>query len=167
MPTIRPWLLATMLLAGCEQSGSLTGPAAREPSLARTAEHFTETHPIQAIVTNPCNGEDIALVGVARNTTVTVSEPGNTDHTVVDGIIKGTGTGLTSGVTYRFVANFHFSFQTPNLPSPNATTFTHDQLNVVSLGSEENFFFSFDVHVVFNSHGVKTTVENFTGECRG
>jgi hypothetical protein len=106
-------------------------------------------------------------VGEARNTTILVSSPDNTNHIVVDGLIKGTATGLTSGTTYRFYDEFHFSFQTPNLISPDFTTFTHDQSNLVSLGNEENLFLSFDIHVVGNAGEVKTTVENFTGECRG
>ena len=168
MRTLRPWLMATALLAACEQSNSPVGPSANGPSFGSTVERFAESHPIAATITNPCNGEDIALVGVARNTTITVSQPDNTNHTTVDGIIQGTGTGLISGDAYRFSARFHFSFQTPNLLAPNGTTFTSDDLTVVSMGGDENFFFTFDVHVVVTGTGeVKTTVENFTGECRG
>jgi hypothetical protein len=165
--TLWPWLLTAALVAACEQSGSPVGPLVNGPSLGSTVERFGETHPIATTITNPCNGEDIALVGVARNTIILVSGPDNLNHVTVDGIIKGTGTGLTSGATYQFHDEFHDSFQTPNLISPDFTTFTHDQSNTVSMDNEPNVSFTFEVHVVGNASGVKTTVENFSGECRG
>lgn len=168
MRTLWPWLMAATLVAACEQSNGPVGPAADGPTFLSTAQRTAESHSIATTITNPCNGEEIALVGVARNTTITVSQPDNTNHTTVDGNIQGTGTGLTSGDAYRFSARFHFSFQTPNLLAPNGTTFTSDDFTAVSMGGDENFFFTFDVHVVVTGTGdVKTTVENFTGECRG
>jgi hypothetical protein len=159
--------MATALVVACEQNDSPVGPAANDPSFQSTAEQFKETHPIETTITDLCSGEELLLVGEARNTTILVSGPESITHIVVVGLIKGTATSLTSGTTYRFYDEFHFSFQTPNLISPDFTTFTHDQSLTVSLGGGENLFLDFDVHVVGNANEVKTTVENFTGECRG
>jgi hypothetical protein len=169
MRTLSPWLMATVLLAGCEQSSSLVGPEADEPSLAnKTVQHITETFPVDGAIGDACLGEDVVFAGTIRNAITIVSEPGNDDHISFQGLFVGTGTGTVTGTKYLVNNQFHFSFNTPSLTAPQGYTMTLDQIRAVSQGGSDNLFFSFDLHIVFLPSGeVKTTVENFTGGCTG
>jgi hypothetical protein len=169
MRTFRPLLIATALLAGCEQSGSLVGPAANQPSLAKTAVHVTEMIPIEdgASEVSFCTGEDIAFVGTLTTSTNIVSEPGFDDHSSVQEVVVATGTGLITGTKWLVRIQNHFSFNTPSLVAPNGTSTTTQHVDLVSPDGLPNLLLSFDQVIVYTSQGVKTTVENFTVKCRG
>jgi hypothetical protein len=162
--------MATGLLAGCEQSDNLIGPAAHEPSLVRTAVHSTETIPVQGTVTEVtfCTGEDIGWVGTLTTSTNTVSDDGVDFHTSVQETAVLKGTGLITGAKWKVTQQNHFSFDTPNLPAPNFTATDHVEVELISQGSLPNLLLSFDVHMLATGQGTfKTTVDNFTAKCRG
>ncbi len=169
MRTFRPLLIATALLAGCEQSGSLVGPAANQPSLAKTAVHVTETIPIEsgAEEVSFCTSEDIAFVGTLKTSTNIVSEPGFDDHISVQEVLVATGTGLNTGTKWLVRVQNHFNFNTPSLVAPNGTSTTTQHVDLISPGGLPNLLLSFDQVIVYTSQGVKTTVEGFTVKCRG
>ena len=170
MRTIRPLLIATVLLAACEQSDNLVGPAAHKPNLARTAVHSTTTIPIQGTVTGVtfCTGEDIGWVGTLTTSTNTVSDDGIDFHTSVQETTVLKGTGLITGAQWLVHQQNHFSFNTPNLPAPNFTAGTHVTVELISQGPLPNLLLSFDVHLLATGQGeFKTTVDNFSAKCRG
>jgi hypothetical protein len=168
MRTLRSLLLATILLAGCEQSSSLVGPASREPILARTAVHFTETIPTNITVTGVtfCTGEDIPFVGTLTTSTNTVSDDGIDFHTSVQETAVGKGTGLITGAKWLVNQQNHFSFNTPNLPAPDFTAGTHMTVELISQAGLPNLLLSLDVHLLATGQGqFKTTVDNFSAKC--
>ena len=170
MRTFHPLLVATVLLAGCDQSDSLVGPGAKEPSFIRTVAHSTETIPIQGTVTGTtfCTGEDIAWTGTLTTSTNTVSDDGIDFHTSVQETAVLKGTGVITGAKWLVNQQNHFSFNTPNLPAPNFTATDHVNVEIISKGGLPNLHISFDVHMLATGQGqFKTTVDNFSAKCEG
>ena len=174
MRTFRPLLMATVLLAGCDQSDGLVGPAAKEPSLLRTVAHSTETIPVEGTVTGTifCTGEDIGWAGTLTTSTNTVFEPSvGIDlpyHTSVQETAVLKGIGLITGATWLVNQQNHFSFNTPNLPAPNFTQMEHVEVELISQGGLANLLISFDLEILATGQGTfKTVVDNFAAKCRG
>jgi hypothetical protein len=158
-------LLACDLASGPVESGSTVAP----PSLAaQSVGHFTIREQLTDIFPSPCTGEVIPFTA-RRFEETNVVEQGDVLHFEVTESISGSGTAEGTGTRYLVYDVSHFSFQTPNVTSPQANLFDMPHtIKLISQGGNQNFL----EHVVFHvtalpSGEVKTTVEFDNAECRG
>jgi hypothetical protein len=101
---------------------------------------------------NPCNGELVHLTGdvvVQENRVASQDalDQGFFLHHELNGIIKETGVGLTTGATYTGRDNFHESFNSPSGPALQATFTSREKglarSSEAGLSFTNNFFLHF------------------------
>ena len=172
------YLLLTGLLAGCDTAQDPIAPASSDlnppafsPGLsAKTATHFTIREQLSEVegIENPCTGEVIPFTATRFEETNVVEES-EILHFQVTESISGSGTAQGTGTRYLVYDVSHFSFQTPNLLTPELNVFDMPHtIKLISQGDSENFL----EHVVFHlavlpSGEIKTTVEFDKPECQG
>jgi hypothetical protein len=171
-------MLMGMLLTGC---GAESGPTAESaPGLTadatshNTADHFSLNELVADTLVNPCNGETVQLAGtlVGQVNLVDTREhldAGNALHYEIHAVISETGTGLTTGATYTFHANYHEVFNSPTVAALNFTFSQQDRGHVNSTTPGLSFGGHSFIHVVGLPSGeVKVTREDSgPDECRG
>ena len=164
--TVLVALLACDLPSGPVESGS----AVASPSLAaQSASHFTIREQLMTeIFPSPCNGELVPFAAT-RFEEINVVEQGDVLHFEVTESISGSGIAEGTGTRYVVRDVSHFSFQTPNLTSPQVNLFDMPHtIKLISQGGNQNFLEHVVFHVtVLPSGEVKTTVEFDNAECRG
>jgi hypothetical protein len=147
--------------------GARTG--VESPSLgAQTTTHFTIREQLSDIIESPCTGEVIPFTATRFEETNVVEQ---TDilHFEVTESISGRGEAQGTGTQYLVYDVSHFSFQTPNLTSPQVSLFDMPHtIKLISQGGGQNFL----EHVVFHftvlpSGEITTTVDFDKAECRG
>lgn len=124
-------IVAAALLIGC---GADSGPTAEDEAtlVARASAPYTASHsssvtPLDEIFfDSPCNGEDIHMVGTLSAEDTFIGTADYFLHHELQVVVSETGTGLTTGATYRSHDVNHESFDSPTLEAPNLT-FTYGE----------------------------------------
>jgi hypothetical protein len=127
-------MLAAALLTGC---GADSGPTAETvPGLTaerHTAEHSSTAYTFEDDVGNPCNGETVHLTGIGVQQTNVVDGGGDVLHYELQLVEDITGTGLTTGASYRSHNVIEEGFNRPTGPALNATyTFREESYVMMS-----------------------------------
>ena len=167
------WLALSALLAACE--GAEPGPTAENASdLAaverHVAQHSTSTIPEDSYSINPCNGETVHFTGIITDQVNTVAVGDATLHLEDQGTLSASGTGLSTGVSYRVHASSGVTFNFPNPTAANATFTERDHFHFHADTRGLDFMGAFFVHVVVLPSGeVKVTreVDSEAGVCLG
>jgi hypothetical protein len=166
-----PAMLAA-LLTGC---GAEPGPTAENaPGLTadrHVTEHSTTTIPEDNFAVNPCNGETVHFIGTITERVNRVGpDDGGTLHVEVQDLLSASGTGLTTGVSYRVDAVSHVNFESPSPPVPNATFTELDHFDFIVATPGLSFRGAFFVHLVDLPSGeekVTREVDTEAGRCLG
>ena len=136
-----------------------------------SAEALVQTEvlkaPISFTIADTCTGEDIAVVGELHFLAHVTSTPNGKLFTIDQAAFEGvTGTGLTSGLTYRALGA---SMQRSNLsggPFPNDHTYIVREQFILP-GAGNNFAFFFTAHLTIDANGVAhAAFDNLKSECR-
>jgi hypothetical protein len=132
-----------------------------------TTEHISYEFPVEATLTNPCNGEEVMFTGtvsqVQQNTTDNTAGEHLTTHNIV---IKGRGMGLTSGEEYILTQAGNSSPQDP--AGDTLTAGGTETVNFVSTGGADNFQARFTVRETMNANGEFTAqIYNVSTRCTG
>jgi hypothetical protein len=162
-------MLAAALLTGC---GAESGPTAETtPGLTaerHTAEHSSTTYPIEDYVGNPCNGETVHITGTGVLQTNVVDVGGDVLHYEFHLVEDITGTGLTTGASYRSHNVIEEGFNSPTGPALNVTYTYREESYVKSTTPGVSFRASALFHFVALPSGeFKITRDLESLECGG
>jgi len=163
-------MLAGALLTGC---GADSGPtAATAPGLTaerHTAEHSSTTYTFEDDVGNPCNGETVHLTTVGVEQTNVVNGGGGVLHYEIHVVEDITGTGLTTGASYRSHNVSEEGFNSPTVAALNFT-YTFREVSYVMLSTTPGVSFRAGAlfhFVALPSGEFKITRDLESVECRG
>ncbi|HEY9477252.1 MAG TPA: hypothetical protein VIQ26_02360 [Microbacteriaceae bacterium] len=162
-------ILATALLTSC---GVESGPTAETtPGLtaeSHTAEHSSTTYTFEDEVGNPCNGETVHLTGIGVHQINVVDVGGAALHYEIQLVEDITGTGLTTGASYRSHNVIEEGFNSPTGPALNVTyTFREESYVLMSTTPGVSFRTSALFHYVALPSGeFKITRDLESLECR-
>ena len=153
------FMLSVMAVALALSAGVATAQAATERS--------SEEIPLEATITNPCNGEEVQFsYTIFQMQQVTTDDNGGTHTTVRNFIRAGRGTGLTSSEEYILTFAGASSPQDPAVDTWVAGGTS--TLNFVSTGGDDNFQARFTVHETMNANGEWTAgIYLFDEKCTG
>lgn len=115
-------ILAAALVTGCGADSGPTGETT--PGLtadSHTAEHSSTTYPFEDYIGNPCNGETVHITGIGVQQTNVVDVGGGVLHFEIQVVNDITGTGLTTGASYRSRDVSEEGFNSPTGPALNFT----------------------------------------------
>jgi hypothetical protein len=158
VPSWRRWLfIAFPPLAAILFAVALTLPA-----LAATISNVT--FPVSFTITNPCNGENVAVSGNEHATVELTFDGSGGVHAVFTANLEDvTGTG-SFGNTYQEPLAFT---ETDNARVGSEITIMETFL-FVAQGSAPNFFFHEDAHITVNPNGTVTVIfDRFSTTCQG
>ncbi len=169
-------MLAAALLTGCgAESGPTTEnapPLSADATDHNTANHYSSITPLDEIFISPCNGETIHLTGTLSAQSNDVASQDALDqglylHHELQVVVSETGTGLTTGASYRSHDVNHESFNSPSGPAANFNFRYNEQFYFISktpgLSFSGQFFFHF---VALPSGEFKITRDIGALECR-
>lgn len=161
--------LVAMLLTGCGTDADPTGASAPAltPQAAQTVQHSSSITPLDYIFVSPCNGEDIHMTGTLKAED-TFLGTGAGVHYELQVVTFETGTGLTTGATYRSHDVNHESWSAPT-PESDFRTFTFSEtFYFISQTPGLSFRGQFFTHFVELPSGkFKFTRDGGSLECRG
>jgi len=122
--------------------------------------------PIHVEPYDECTGEFVDLHGTLRDVFMTTTDAAGGQHRIeIILYVQLTGTGESSGNTYRFVTAAPGVIQQP---SSGALVFSDAGIQVLlSGGSSSNLVHTLEVHFTLSPTGQITSVSNFTFACRG
>ncbi len=141
----------------CKHLRLLLGAAlAVSLSQASAAVVTNTTVPIDAVIPNPCTGEEIHLTGSARVVATVTEDAGGGTHIKMHFNSQGvSGVGLTSGTRYRGIHQENSSSNTRGA-APTVTT-ERVNIKVVAQGAHGNWIiFSALLHITVNANGTVT-----------
>ena len=116
--TLTAAMLATALLAGCgDESGPPPETARGLTADRHTAEQSSTTGTFEDDIVNPCNGETVHINGIGVLQTNVVDVGGAVLHFEIHVVNDITGTGLSTGASYR---SHDVSQEGFNSPTPEA-----------------------------------------------
>ena len=150
-----------------------SGPTAETaPGLtaeSHTAEHSSTTYTFEDDVGNPCNGETVHLTTVGVQQTNVVDGGGGVLHYELQLVEDITGTGPTTGASYRSHNVSEESFNSPTVAALNFT-YTFREESYVMLGTTPGV--SFRAGALFHSVALpsgefKITRDLESLDCRG
>jgi hypothetical protein len=150
-------LLSVLALAAA--LGCVAATAASAAVVSRSTIHSEFTF------FDACSGEDVFVSGgVDFFTTSTVND--NNISGTMHSVFKGTGTGLTSGLTYHESVEFNRAFQS-SLQNGEATVTLEGLINLVTPGPGNNQFSPIFLHTTINANGDVTSsqVGTSSGPC--
>jgi len=106
-------LVAVVLLAGCNAAEKTAGPSVNPGSLKVNTDaivYLTNNRdvPDTLALTNPCNGDSVAIIANSHFVIQTAFDSNGGFHYISNTVTKGNGVGIPSGVAY--VINEHFKF---------------------------------------------------------
>ena len=132
------------------------------PALAATV--YNITYPVSFTITNPCNGENVAVSGNEHDTFHLTFDGHGGVHVVFTANLEGvTGVG-DQGNTYRIPAALSDTF---NARVGYEETFT-ETFQLVAQGSAPNFLLHEDAHITVNPNGTVTEFhDHFSTTCQG
>jgi hypothetical protein len=162
-------MLAAVLLTGC---GAESGPTAETtPGLtaeSHTAEHSSTTYTFEDYVSNPCNGETVHITGIGVQQTNVVDVGGAVLHYEIHVVNDITGTGLSTGASYRSHDVSEEGFNSPTGPALNVTYTYRVESYVTSTTPGASFRATALFHFVALPSGeFKVTRDLESVECRG
>jgi len=163
-------VLAAALITGC---GADSGPTAETtPALtaeSHTAEHSSTSYTFEDYVSNPCNGETVHLTGIGAQQTNVVDGGGSVLHYEIQLVENITGTGLTTGASYRSHNVIEEGFNEPTGSALNVTyTFREESYVMMSTTPGVSFRAGALFHFVGLPSGeFKVTRDLESLECRG
>jgi hypothetical protein len=163
-------MLAAALLTGC---GAESGPTAENvPPLTAdatlTADHSSSIIPLDEIFVSPCNGETIHLTGTLRAEDTFVGTSDGFLHHELQVVVSETGTGLTTGATYRSHDVNHEGFNSPTPEAPNLTFTYNETFYFISTTPALSFRGQFAFHfVALPSGDFKITRDFGSLACQG
>ena len=130
----------------------------------RVTDHYTV--PVNYVVANDCTGEEIQLQGRMHVQYTALETPDGWRAESMSNYQGVTGTGLTSGRTYRFVGsgNTNVDFRRP-FPAHNSVVHT---VRIISQGGAPNSHYKLHWHFTINSAGrLSVEFDRAQAECRG
>ncbi len=136
------------------------------PALAQTTVNITLSVPA-TVIQNPCSPEAVVLSGDLHLVIHVTEDNRGGYHMEVETNTEGlSGTGLTTGVSYRASETTGDSWYA-GVPFPSVYTSTKDT-ELLSQGDTDNFLMHFDLHVTVNADGVLSAlVDNLRAGCYG
>ena len=152
----RAWMmLAVPFLAACGDTPTQS-PDVPAPSF----DVVRATTPIDLVIGNTCDGEDVHFVGEATTVTHVTSDGAGGYHYVSNRNWKAVGTGLTSGDTYlaNFPRNISYLFRGP---FPEIYTVTWNNY-VTRQGSLGGYLLRAAEKIVVNGDGTVVQSESTT-----
>ena len=167
--TLASATLAAALTIGC---GAEAGPTAENSpavtaSATNTADHFSSVTPLDEIFISPCNGETIHLTGTLFAEDNFVGTSDYFLHHELQVVVSETGTGLTTGASYRSHDVNHESFNSPTPEALDLTFTFHETFYFISTTPGLSFRGQFFFHLVVLPHsGFKITRDIGSLECR-
>jgi hypothetical protein len=114
-----------------------------------------------------CVGEEVTFTEGAVEMTIHLTIlPGGEAKFSIQAVAKGiTGTGLTSGATYRLTGALSLKYEEPVAP-PLRFSFL-DHLNIIGPGQANNLRLFYQTHLTVNANGEVTAfMDNFRARCR-
>jgi hypothetical protein len=133
-----------------------------------TTEKFTDTLPIDEVLTNPCTGESVHFTGKFLFVSHVTQDDNGGLHVHSSIQPRGlSGTGLESGTRYRFVGTDESVVYIP--PEGGVREFTSVRhFRVVSENSFDNWLVSATFHFTVDANGEPTAeVDKFALRCVG
>jgi hypothetical protein len=121
----------------------------------RAAQGINVSVPVSGVLTNACNGEEVALSGaihVRKRTT-----RGDHHISLTENGQNLTGVGLVTGVTYRVSAHVHLTVNTTRGASELVFV---ELVNFVGQGDVPNFTTIIRVHLTINANGDIINISN-------
>lgn len=157
-------LLTALVLAACEQANSPLD-ARIERQAAALVSHGSVTEPFSAVVTNPCNGEEVALSGSLHTSFALVIDGSGAEHFRTTTNAQGiSGVGLTTGARYQLSGVE--TTQAQLLSGGTITDRYNNSFLVTAQGNTPNFRLHVTQHITVNSNGeVTAVVDNVTTSC--
>jgi hypothetical protein len=139
------------------------------PTRAEAVEntsHFNFPVVPGTILTNPCNGDLVALTGGSEHFVVHFSQQpsGNVQFVFVNNAEDISGTSTTTGSNYR-VTGVSISSVTVNSPQNESTVIVRN--NLLGQGQIPNFHLDLTIHVTTDANGNSTAnVASFSTSCQ-
>jgi hypothetical protein len=154
-------MLGGLLLLAAAAASILAPPARADSTPTRVV-----TVPYHVSPFDECTGEFVDLSGTLREVFNTTTDASGGQHRVeIDLYSQLTGTGESSGNSYRFVTA---STSVEQQLSSGTLIFSDAGIQVLlSGGSSPNLVHTIDVHFTLSPTGQITNVSNFTFACRG
>ena len=163
-------LLLGTLLSGCGPESGTTADHALgiQADAINTAGHSSSITPLDEIFfDSPCNGEDIHLTGTLKAEDTFVGTNDGFLHHELQVVVSETGTGLTTGATYRSHDVNHESFNSPTPEAPNVTFSYNETYYFISPTPGLSFRGQFAFHfVALPSGNFKITRDVGSLECK-
>ena len=136
------------------------------PTPAQNAAFRTST-PISLSLFNPCTNEVVDITGVIDTTVTAASDASGGIHITTHTLIKGKGTGETSGKKYRFISENTFSVSI-NGPCCQSESTLIQEVVLLSQGASDNQRLQITMHISLDANGNLTTkVEHGQFVCQG
>jgi hypothetical protein len=132
-----------------------------------TTQKFTDTLPIDEVLTNPCTGESVHFTGEFLFVSHVTQDENGGLHVYSSIQPRGlSGTGLESGTRYRFVGTDESVVYIPEGGVREFTSVRH--FRVVSENSSDNLLVSATFHFTVDANGEPTAeVDKFALRCVG
>jgi hypothetical protein len=168
-------LIGAVILTGAFGTGCgpESGPTGENgPTLVaaakKTAEHLSSVTPLDEIFfDSPCNGEDIHMTGTLSAEDTFVGTDDGVFHHELQVVVKESGTGLTTGATYRSDDVNHEGFNSPTGDAANLTFTYNETYYFISPTPGLSFRGQFAFHYVGLPDGdFKVTRDVGSLECR-
>jgi len=132
-----------------------------------TTTTTSETIPFTGSYFNPCTGEQVTFAGTLNVTnTMTTDASGGTHLRTHTNYQNVTGTGATSGITYRVGTVSNEVINDADGPQLNAAVIS--MVKLIEPGPTLDYFLRIVTRITINANGVTTTeVQEVSIECRG
>jgi hypothetical protein len=155
------WLLAAVLIAGCEGNTLSSEPAAGpRPNTALVANERTT---VDTVVADLCTGEDIALTGTAHVVFSTSQSDGSGFHLEFQMNQVLSGTGLTTGRHYRSITTSAFTLNMDGLPLEQTSA---GSSRLLGQGAGGDLVAHFTQHITVDAGGnLRVFKTDFRFEC--
>jgi hypothetical protein len=142
--------------------GALSIPSAA--SARATVEVSVSSGLLGLILPSECAGEPIEFTGESRNVLVFVQSDSGETKLISHTVSNVSGTGLTTGETYRLVSVFSFPDDLSGAPY-SATLI--QRFHVIGPNRGDNFILDLVAHFTISANGEgHAFVSRFTQECR-
>jgi hypothetical protein len=153
----------SLFLVACNADSSIgPSPEPEQSVVYNFLDHYTD--PLDRVVTNPCNGEDVHLTGELRSTFRLLWSTGTILFRESFEPRNVRGVGLTTGATYRGLGKTGDSDRQGKVGD---TTTYENTFMVLGQGSVPDFSVHARYHVTVNALGILTaTVDRYRETCR-
>jgi hypothetical protein len=158
--------LLALLLSSAGLAAGCTGhelPTELDGAMPQATVSANERDPLAQVLSNPCNGDVVAIEGVMHVVFGVHVDQSGGSHVQAHIIEHGAGTGLTAGDRYSFSADTNL---VSNTPDPSSETTQVVNVRLVGQGAVPNFRALQVLHFTVNANGqVTAVVDKFTSVC--